>query len=63
MTLTMSSMIRVFLHQNLVTFPKIRNILFAGIVSKVYRFGILILPSLLTVLTNSRIIYIEVLFN
>lgn len=40
MTLTMSSMIRVFLHQNLVTFPKIRNILFAGKVSKVYRFGI-----------------------
>jgi hypothetical protein len=40
MTLTMSSMIRVFLHQNLVTFPKIRNILFAGIVSEVYRFGI-----------------------
>lgn len=40
MTLTMSSMIKVFLHQNLVTFPKIRNILFAGKVSKVYRFGI-----------------------
>lgn len=34
MTLTMSSMIKVFLHQNLVTFPKIRNILFAGIVRK-----------------------------
>ena len=40
MTLTMSSMIRVFLHQNLVTFPKIRNNPFEGIVSKVYRFGI-----------------------
>jgi hypothetical protein len=40
MSLTMSSMIRVFLHQNLVTFPKIRNILFAGIVTKDYRFGI-----------------------
>jgi hypothetical protein len=40
MTLTMSSMIKVFLHQNLVTFLKIRNILVAGIVSKDYRFGI-----------------------
>jgi hypothetical protein len=40
MTLTMSSMIRIFLYQKLVTFPKIRNILFAGIVNKVYRFGI-----------------------